>query len=364
MIQDTRFNIARLKKIISDFHKAKILVVGDLLLDEFVWGEVERISPEAPVPVVWAKRRTYIPGGAANVASNISSLGAGVALIGVLGKDNNADILKAELKRRHIDTSGLFVQVDKPTTLKTRIIAGHQQAVRVDWEDRTVVPKSLGRKMEEFIIQNIKNYQAIIIEDYGKGMVTPELLKGIKPHIKKLDKIVIVDPKEEHFDYYEDLTAITPNRKEAQNAIRYLKIRGAKLLNLSDDRLIGDKQINRAGEELRRCLNLKGLLITLGEQGMRLFEKGKTAHHIPTVAQEVFDVAGAGDTVISAFTLALSCGANMVEAAHISNFAAGIVVGKLGVATTTQDELISRIKKEKEHRAIRIPVIRRRSNMK
>lgn len=353
---DNKLDLGKLKKIILKFSKANILVVGDVMLDEFVWGEVERISPEAPVPVVWAKRRTYTPGGAANVASNISSLGGKVTLVGVVGGDQQGKILKQELEKRNIATCGLLVESQRHTTLKTRIIAGHQQTVRVDWEMRDSIDPDLAGRIEEFIHKNIKKFQAIIIEDYGKGLITPSLLNALKPAIKKFGKITTVDPKEEHFDYYQDLTAITPNRKETENAIRYLKFKGLKPLNLSDDRLTNDKQINLAGEELRRYLNLDGLLITLGEQGMRLFERGRAAQQIPTVTQEVFDVAGAGDTVIATFTLALSCGAGMVEAAHISNFAAGIVVGKLGIATTTQEELISRIEKEKESKAIRIPI--------
>jgi len=349
-------NKNRLKKIITEFSKAKILVVGDLMLDEFIWGGVERISPEAPVPVVWAKKRNYAPGGAANVASNIASLGGKVTLVGVIGSDHNGQILKSELKKKKIDTRGIFAQAHRHTTLKTRIIAGHQQVVRVDWEDRNSIPLDLEARISGFINNNLKIFQAVIIEDYGKGIITPGLLGRIKPAIRKYKVITTVDPKEEHFDYYDSFTAITPNRNEAENAIRNLKIKGSRTLNVSDDKLISDKQLNLTGEELRRCLNLEAILITLGEHGMRLFEKGKAPHHIPTVAQEVFDVAGAGDTVIAAFTLALSQGASMVEAAHISNFAAGIVVGKLGVAVTTQDELTSRLDKEKKNKAVRIPV--------
>ncbi|MCX5657570.1 MAG: D-glycero-beta-D-manno-heptose-7-phosphate kinase [Candidatus Omnitrophica bacterium] len=340
-----KLNIERFKKIILEFSGTKILVIGDLMLDEFIWGDVERISPEAPVPVVWAKKRTYAPGGASNVASNISSLGAQVTLVGVIGSDLNGKTLKSEFKRRRIDTSGIFVQSDRHTTLKTRIISGHQQVVRLDWEDRHPIKKEIELRIAGFISKNIKEYDAIIIEDYGKGVITAGLLTEIRSMIGKYGIIVAVDPKEEHFDYYDNFTVITPNRKETENAIRYLKIKGKRNLNINDDNLASDRQIDLAGEELRRCLNLEALLITLGEHGMRLFEKGKVPHHIPTVAQEVFDVAGAGDTVISVFTLALSQGASMIEAAYLSNFAAGIVVGKSGVAVTDQRELISCLNK-------------------
>ncbi len=349
-------DLEKLKKIILKFGKANILVVGDLMLDEFIWGDVERISPEAPVPVVGAKKRTYAPGGAANVSSNIRSLGGRVTLVGTVGKDHNGEILKSELKKRDIDVGGIFIQSKRPTTLKTRIIAGHQQTVRIDWEDCSPIPQTLESEIVEFINGELRKFQAIIIEDYGKGLITASLLSKIKPLIKKHSIIATVDPKEEHFDYYAGLTAITPNRKETENAIRYLKIKGNRVLNINNDKLVTDRQIDLAGEELRRCLNLEALLITLGEQGMRLFERGKRPYHIPTVAQEVFDVAGAGDTVIASFTLGLSQGADTVEAAHISNFAAGIVVGKLGVAATDQRELISRIEQERENKNIRIPL--------
>ncbi|MCM8778310.1 MAG: D-glycero-beta-D-manno-heptose-7-phosphate kinase [Candidatus Omnitrophica bacterium] len=342
--------ITRLKKIIASFNKARIMVVGDLMLDEFIWGEVERISPEAPVPVVWAKKRTYAPGGAANVACNLISLGAEVNLVGIVGKDINGEILKKELKRRCIESKGIFSHSQRPTTLKTRIIAGHQQTVRVDWEDTSRLPDSWQSEIIDYISQNMKKYQAVIIEDYGKGIITPSLLNKIRALRKKYRMIITVDPKEEHFDYYKDFTAITPNRKETENAIRYLKIKGNIFLNINTDKLMNDEQIDRAGKELRKGLNLDALLITLGEQGMRLFERDKRPYHISTVAREVFDVAGAGDTVIATFTLALSQGAKMREAAHLANFAAGIVVEKLGVAVATQEELILRIEDEDRRR--------------
>ncbi|MCM8798380.1 MAG: D-glycero-beta-D-manno-heptose-7-phosphate kinase [Candidatus Omnitrophica bacterium] len=338
--------IRKLKKIIASFNKAKILVVGDLILDEFIWGEVERISPEAPVPVVWAKKRTYAPGGAANVANNLISLGAEVGLVGIVGKDINGEILKKELRRRGIENEGVFPHRERPTTLKTRIIAGHQQTVRVDWEDTSPLPKSWEEEIQDYLKKKINKYQAVIIEDYGKGVITPALLNKIKTICKKYEMIITVDPKEEHFDYYRDFTAITPNRKETENAIRYLKIKGNISLKINTDKLITDEEIDQAGKELQRELNLDALLITLGEQGMRLFERNRKPYHIYTAAREVFDVAGAGDTVIATFTLALTQGAGMKEAAHLANFAAGIVVEKLGVAVTNQEELITRIEDE------------------
>lgn len=334
-----------LKKIIKSFPEARILVVGDLILDEYIWGDVERISPEAPVPVIWAKKRTYIPGGAANVAGNIRSLEARVCLLGVIGGDKNADILLAELKKRKINTRGIFAESKRHTTLKTRIIAGHQQAVRVDWEHRDSLSQGSNQKIVKFIEKNIDGFDAIIIEDYGKGVINPQLLENLILLARSNKKIITVDPKEEHFQYYRGVTSITPNRKELENAIRNLKIKDTtNRFKVNTDCLVTDKDIDLAAGEIMKYLNLDSLLVTLGEHGMRLFEMNSPVIHIPTVTQEVFDVSGAGDTVIACFTLALSCGASKLEAAHIANFAAGIVVSKIGTAVTTRKELLEKIK--------------------
>lgn len=334
-----------LKTIISKFPRANILVVGDLILDEYVWGSASRISPEAPVPVVWANRRSFAPGGAANVAGNIRSLEGRVCLAGVIGKDKNADILLAQLKKIKIATQGIFGESERSTTLKTRIIAGHQQVVRVDWEDVDSLSPGLNQKLVKFIEKNIADFDAVIIEDYDKGVINPELLEKLISLARAHRKIITVDPKEEHFHYYRKVTSITPNRKELENAIRNLKMKDTgNRFRVNDDRLFTDKEIDFAAAEILKYLGLESILVTLGEQGMRLFEKSGSRTHIPTVAQEVFDVSGAGDTVISCFTLALACGANKLQAAHIANFAAGIVVGKLGTAVTTRKELLERIR--------------------
>lgn len=335
-----------LNKIINKFSRVNILVLGDLILDEYIWGSVDRISPEAPVPVVWANKRTYVPGGAANVANNISSLDGKVTLLGVTGQDKYNETLLSSLKKRKINTSGVFIEAKRHTTLKTRILAGHQQVVRVDWEHTEALPKSLNYKIINFIKKNIGDFDAIIIEDYGKGVINIDLLSAVIELSRKHKKIITVDPKEEHFHYYRNVTAITPNRKELENAIRNIKIKDTtNRFRLNSDRLLNDKEIDSAAEEILEYLELDSMLLTLGEHGMKLFQRRRNLTHIPTVAQEVFDVSGAGDTVISAFTLALSCGASKLEAAHIANFAAGIVVGKIGTATTTRDELKERIAK-------------------
>ena len=334
------------KKIIGLFSKARILVIGDLILDEYIVGSVDRISPEAPVPVVWAKERRFVPGGAANVAHNIRALDGKVALLGVCGGDKHADVLRKSLRCDGVDVSPIVADASRHTTLKTRIIAGHQQIVRVDWEHTHALSARLNESLISFVEKHIKEYDALIIEDYGKGVVNPQVLKAIRQIAASRETIMTVDPKEDHFQYYQGATSITPNRKELENAVRNLKLKDTQnRFKFNSDQLFSDAEIERAAEEVMQYLSLHSLLVTLGEQGMRLFQAGKSSIHIPTVAQEVFDVSGAGDTVIATFTLGLASGASMLEAAHIANYAAGLVVGKLGTATTSRQELLARIAK-------------------
>lgn len=323
-------DITSLKRIISKFPRAKILVIGDLILDEFIWGKVERISPEAPVPVVWVESESFMPGGASNVANNIAALGGKVYLSGIIGNDKNADILSTELKKKGIDLGGVIVDGERPTTLKTRIIAHHQQVVRVDRERVMPIEDNLCDQILSFVHQKINDIDALVIEDYGKGLITARLLSEIIPLARKHKKIITVDPKINHFSYYRGITSITPNTQEAEG------ISGIKIKT--------DADIDKVGKKVISELSSESVLLTLGENGMRLFTRGGKITHIPTVAQEVFDVSGAGDTVIGTFTLALACGASMLDAAHIANYAAGIVVGKVGVAVVTKDELLERIK--------------------
>lgn len=333
-----------LKNIIKKFNQANILIIGDLILDEYIWGNAERISPEAPVPVVWADKREFIPGGAANVANNIRSLDGKVSIVGVIGQDKNADILLSELKKRKIDVKGVFVEPKRHTTVKTRILAGHQQIVRVDWEHTHSLPQELNKGILRFIEKNLDDFDAIIIEDYGKGVVNAELLEELVGLTERNKKIITVDPKEEHFQYYRGVTSMTPNRKELENAIRNLKIKDTtNRFKVNNDRLFTDKDIDSAAQQILKYLKLESVLVTLGEHGMQLFEKSGRVTHIPTVAQAVFDVSGAGDTVISTFTLGLCCGGTLLQAAHLANYAAGIVVGKVGTAVTTRKELSERL---------------------
>jgi len=334
------------KSIIEKFSQAKILVIGDLILDEYIKGDVERISPEAPVPVVWAKDHFHVPGGAANVASNLASFGASVSLAGVVGNDKNREILLEELRKRNINTRAVAEEKGRRTTLKSRVIARNQQVVRVDWEDVKSLQPQTRDSLQDFIQAHIKDFDAVIVEDYGKGVIDEFLLGIIISEANKHNKIITVDPKEEHFELYKKVTAITPNRKEAQNAVRYLKMKDDKnAFKIYNDELITDGDIKKAGNALMEHLELGSLLLTLGEHGMELFEKGKEPQHIPTVAQNVFDVSGAGDTAIATFTLSLCAGASKLEAAKIANYAAGIVVGIVGTATITQKELIDRIER-------------------
>ncbi len=319
---------ARLRLLFSKFKQSKILVIGDLILDQFIWGDVSRISPEAPVPVVHVQRESVMPGGAANVACSIRDLNGNAAIAGTIGRDIWGRTLKNHLKRKS-DISGVIVDSGRHTTLKTRIVARHQQVVRVDREHISPLSKKISDKIIAYVKKNLKGFDAIIIEDYGKGVVSPYLIKSVLGIAKERKLIVTVDPKEEHFSYYKGVTCITPNQIEAERAAQ---IKITDLISL-----------DAAGKKLLRTLQLKAVLITRGEAGMALYVKGKKPVHIPTRAQEVFDVSGAGDTVIGAFTLALASGASFDEAAYISNYAAGVVVGKLGVGSCSQQELIKKI---------------------
>ena len=324
-------NNNKFKTVISNFKNSRVLVIGDLILDEFLWGDVSRISPEAPVPVVWIKSESFMPGGASNVANNLRSLGASVSLAGVIGDDERGAILKGELEAKGIDTAGVLVDESRPTTLKTRVVAQHQQVVRIDREKVEHLSGSVMSRMTDYLESAVKNVDAVIIEDYGKGVITPAILSKIVPFARRKNKIISVDPKEEHFKYYRGITVITPNNHEASKAVGF---------TIKDT-----ATLKKAGAALLNKLNCKIALITLGENGMAVFQKGKPMTHIPTVAQEVFDVSGAGDTVIASYTLSLASGADPVVSAHIANHAAGIVVGKVGIAVVTPEELLSKINK-------------------
>ncbi|MCA9403371.1 MAG: D-glycero-beta-D-manno-heptose-7-phosphate kinase [Candidatus Omnitrophica bacterium] len=336
------------RSVISKFPKQSILVIGDLILDQYIRGSVSRISPEAPVPVVLQQDSFYTPGGAANVAHNLSGLGAQVTLMGIIGKDDEGQILLKDLKKRKIDTKGILVDAHRPTVTKTRVIAQHQQVVRIDKEDldRPLAAGAI-KKLHGFLDRHLKEYDAVILSDYGKGLLTAQTVQHAVTLARQHKVIITVDPKVEHFDYYRRVTAITPNLKETENAIRSIKITSPELsqkLGVNSDKLRTDEEIDCAGRELLKCLELESLLVTLSERGMRLFEKGRRPVSIKTKAIDVFDVTGAGDAVISVFTLALACGASKPLAADLANVGAGVVVGKLGAVAVTKKELLEALR--------------------
>ncbi len=320
----------RLIKYVDHFSRTRTLVVGDVMLDHYVWGNVSRISPEAPVPVVSVTRENVLLGAATNVVNNIHSLGGNVSVCGVIGHDDAGRQLVHMLRVQGIRTDGLIVEKNRPTTIKTRVIAHSQQVVRFDRETKNGIERDTHGGIFDFVKQQMRDgLDAIVVSDYSKGVVTQALVRDIMKLARKNGVIVSVDPKVNHFGIYRGVTILTPNIKEASI--------GAKI-DIEDD-----KSLLKAGALLLRRLKCDAVLITRGEHGMSLFERGGRITHIPTVAQEVFDVTGAGDTVISALTLAMAAGAGTVDAARISNFAAGIVVGVVGTATVKPEELKQRI---------------------
>lgn len=332
-----------LKKIISRFSRKKILVVGDLILDRYIQGSVSRISPEAPVPVVLESESFCSLGGASSVANNLAALGAQVTLVGRVGDDREGQEFKKISKQNGISIKGVFADKKIPTILKTRVLAQRQQIVRVDREKLDYIGVlSSTLKIVNFIKRNFDSFDGVIISDYGKGVITQELIDCICFLAKKNKTIITVDPKVEHFSYYRHLTAITPNLKEAENAIRNIKVtsKSAVELGVHTDKLMTDEDIDSAGTALLDFLDMDSILITLGDRGMRLFERLKKPYSIKTQAKEVFDVSGAGDTVISTFTLALTANATKRQAADLANSAAGIAVGKMGAVAVSKKELL------------------------
>jgi rfaE bifunctional protein kinase chain/domain len=313
--------------LLKRFSHLKVLVIGDLMLDHFLWGSVSRISPEAPVPVVEVSRETERAGGAGNVAINIAALGAEVFVVGAVGQDRTADRLLSLFQGSpsiHVDS--VIQTPDRPTISKTRIIAHNQQVVRVDREQRSDLNAATRKALWEKIRALLPRVDAVILSDYGKGVIDPALIHQLIPLARKRNLPITVDPKVENFAYYRQVTCVTPNLAEA--------MAGAHVTRVGSE-----EDIQRLGEKILKSLNATSVLITRGEKGMSLFEKKKSPVHIPTRAREVYDVTGAGDTVISALTLALAAGAPLRAAAELANYAAGIVVGKLGTATANREVL-------------------------
>ena len=323
----------RVRAILSAATKTRVLVVGDVMLDQFIWGGVSRISPEAPVPVVDFSRESFMPGGAANVARNLVSLQTPTELFGAIGNDDAARKLLKLLGEQNIGCTGLVKNSARHTSVKTRIVAHQQQVVRIDRETRGALdPRTTAKLLTEFKTK-LAGADAVIVGDYGKGVVTQPLLDEIKSLCRERGVWLSLDPKPVHHLNLSNFSLITPNRKEA-----------FELADLPDETKsanpLADKNLMLVAERLLNELRPALLLITLGELGMLLCQRGQKPFHIPTVAQEVFDVSGAGDTVIASFTLAIAAGASPMEAAILSNHAAGIVVGKVGTATTNPEELL------------------------
>jgi rfaE bifunctional protein kinase chain/domain len=311
-------------EIITAFPNRDILVIGDLILDHYIWGKVERISPEAPVPVVEVTRESFLLGGAANVAHNIVSLGGKASVIGIAGKDIAGQALTEMMGQKGVNCDGIFVS-NRPTTVKTRVIAHNQQVVRFDREDSNYVDGKILTGILRYVRSQVRRYDAIIISDYKKGMVSSGLIGDIIRSSKTKKMFVAVDPKVGHFGLYRGVSLVTPNVAEAAAG--------------SNMEIRDEGTLVKAGRDLMKKYKYGSVLITRGEQGMSLFEKRRVVH-IPTVAQKVYDVTGAGDTVISAFTLSHVSGASMEQSAVIANHAAGIVVGQVGTAVVTGEQLL------------------------
>ncbi|HVR36980.1 MAG TPA: D-glycero-beta-D-manno-heptose-7-phosphate kinase [Methylomirabilota bacterium] len=325
--------VRRVRTLLSKARRSRILVIGDVMLDQFIWGHVGRISPEAPVPVVEFRDESFMPGGAANVAHNLAALGVQSSFIGVVGRDEAAATLRRLLKEQRVDCHGLLTLNDRPTSIKTRIIAHQQQVVRVDREPRVPLGGKVTRRLLTGLRQSLKGADAVIVGDYGKGVVSQHLLNGLRIHCREQGIWLSLDPKPVHALDLTGLSLITPNRKEA------FELAGLPETPRTLDPL-KDTPLLRATEQLLERHQPALLLVTLGEQGMLLCRRGHPPFHIPTLSQEVFDVSGAGDTVIASFTLAIAAGASPMEAAILSNHAAGIVVGKIGTAIVHPRELL------------------------
>lgn len=315
-------------EFVDRFPGLNILVLGDVMLDEYIWGQVSRMSPEAPVPVVDVERTSYLPGGAANVAVNIASLGGNVTLVGVIGTDEAGEKLHELLRLRDVNIDGLRVAPERPTSRKIRVIAQNQQLLRMDQEKKSVISGELLSEVQDCVINKLAQTDALLISDYAKGVAASDLLAQIFSTAQTLGKFTIIDPKGRSFSKYRGATVITPNKLEAVAAVGEAE---------------NEQSLEEVGQQLLDQVACEAVLVTQGEEGMSLFERGNRTLHLPTAAREVYDVTGAGDTVVGVFTLALGAGAPFADCARIANEAAGIVVGRLGTATLTHTELVNQL---------------------
>jgi D-beta-D-heptose 7-phosphate kinase/D-beta-D-heptose 1-phosphate adenosyltransferase len=323
-------NRKRAKQILDVARERRVVVLGDVMLDEFIWGDVSRISPEAPVPVVDVKRESTHLGGAANVLANLLSLGADGGVVGIIGNDYAADRIRLSLKEKSAGQRDEFlIAADgRPTTIKTRIIAQHQMVVRADRENRTPVNGEIEQRIISVALAALEKAHALVVSDYDKGVITRRVLESVLPEAYQRMP-VLIDPKLRNFDWYRPATLVTPNHHEA-----------FRLTGVDDS---SESPLQTAATRIREILSCDAVLITRGDRGMVLFEHDNPPVKVGTAAREVFDVTGAGDTVIATLALALAAGASMTEAALLANHAAGIVVGKLGTATANRNEVLDSI---------------------
>jgi len=317
----TDWNLNRMKTLIKNFKGKRIIVLGDLMLDKYIWGDVVRISPEAPVPVVEVKKDSTCLGGAGNVHNNLEALGASSLLVGIVGKDPEGELIIKNIS----DARGIIIDEQRPTTVKTRIIAHHQQVVRVDVEKKHPISQDVENQIFDFI--QGEKCAGILLSDYNKGILSQSLMNKVLSFAQDNEIPVFVDPKVENFFLFSPVTLITPNHSEAEKIVLY--------------ECLSNEQVEKAGEDIFSRISCKYLILKRGEKGMSVFEKGQKPLHIPTNAKEVYDVTGAGDTVIATAALALLSGATIKEAAFLANTAAGVVVGKIGTAAIHADELIA-----------------------
>ncbi|HET6675753.1 MAG TPA: D-glycero-beta-D-manno-heptose-7-phosphate kinase [Nitrospiraceae bacterium] len=314
-----------LRQYIQRFSQSSVLVIGDLILDHYIWGRVSRISPEAPVPVVHVESESTKLGGAANVFNNILALGGRADVCGVIGADESGRLLLKELGGKRHARGGVIIDHDRPTTRKSRVIAHNQQMVRYDVERRSEMKPQLQQRVLRYVESRARDLSCLVVSDYAKGVVTAALMMELTRLAGAYRIPIVVDPKVEHFGYYKGVTVVTPNHFEATQAAG---VHG-------DD----DQSINEAGATIRQRLGCRSVLITRGERGMSLYETDGAYWHVPTQARQVYDVTGAGDTVVGTLALALSTGASMREAATLANYAAGLVVGMVGTATIEPAQL-------------------------
>ena len=318
-------SVRKLTQYLQRFSRARILVLGDLILDHYVWGKVHRVSPEAPVPVVHVDSESYRMGGAANVYHNIITLGGQAELCGVVGADHIGKKFLADIRRSSTYTPGVFVDSSRPTIKKTRVVAHNQQIVRFDVEQRHDLSLQLTKKMVRHVATRLPDASCLVISDYAKGMITEDLMGAIKELADQHGVPILVDPKVEHMKYYEGVTVITPNHLEAKQAAGFLSTQ--------------DVPIEHIGASLQKRLRCQAVVVTRGEEGMSIFEQDGQSWTIPAVARQVYDVTGAGDTVVSTLALAISAKASFPDAAVLANQAAGLVVGMVGTATVTRTQL-------------------------